>query len=137
MTAEEQKAKWPDEIRLEMIERSIGYSSPLSYHYGYYDGYQKAQLKLSESKKQGEWISDEEIAAKLLQGMGGGELIHRDEAEKAHCQYYFSKGSKWMRDKLIPNPPKELKSIEMINNYAKLLKEDIECIDKFLDEYDI
>jgi hypothetical protein len=35
-------ASWPDEVRLEMVEKSEFYSEPTIYQYGYYDGYQKA-----------------------------------------------------------------------------------------------
>lgn len=31
---------WPDNVRLQMIERSEFYSEPKIYQYGYYDGYQ-------------------------------------------------------------------------------------------------
>ena len=43
----EQKNNWPDEIRLEMVDRSKLYENPSVYQYGYYDGYQKALAQLS------------------------------------------------------------------------------------------
>ncbi len=33
--------RWPDEVRLKMIEKSEFYDNPTVYQYGYYDGYQK------------------------------------------------------------------------------------------------
>lgn len=37
-----QENHWPDEIRIEMVEKSELYSEPKVYQYGYYDGYHKA-----------------------------------------------------------------------------------------------
>lgn len=46
-TKEEIKNNWPDEVRLEMIDRSEFYNNPTVYQFGYYDGYQKALAQLS------------------------------------------------------------------------------------------
>jgi len=48
-----EKLNWPDNIRLEMIEKSDFYSDPKIYQYGYYDGYQrmlKSLRPISEEK---------------------------------------------------------------------------------------
>lgn len=45
--------------------------------------------------------------------------------------------AKEIYDFIRNNPAKELKSVELIENYAELLKEDIECVHLFLDDYDI
>jgi len=42
------KRKWPDNIRLEMIEKSEFYTEYKTYQYGYYDGWQKAQKQNSD-----------------------------------------------------------------------------------------
>lgn len=34
--------KWPEEVRLKMIERSKFFEDERVYEYGYYDGYQEA-----------------------------------------------------------------------------------------------
>ena len=38
-------SNWPENIRLNMIEKSEFYSEPKIYQYGYYDGYQKLNQK--------------------------------------------------------------------------------------------
>ena len=48
MKEKEQRTNWPDEIRLAMIEKSRFYGEDKIYHYGYYDGYQKAIQRLKE-----------------------------------------------------------------------------------------
>ena len=37
----EKAIKWPDNVRLEMIEKSNFYQEPKIYQYGYYDGFHK------------------------------------------------------------------------------------------------
>ena len=39
---------WPDEVRLNMIEKSEFYSEPQIYQYGFYDGFQNAQPQTQE-----------------------------------------------------------------------------------------
>lgn len=42
---------WPDEIRLEMIEKSEFFKSAKVYQYGYYDGYQRALIEYGITEK--------------------------------------------------------------------------------------
>jgi len=39
---------WPDSVRKLMIEKSEMYQNPSVYQFGYYDGFQKAHVLLSE-----------------------------------------------------------------------------------------
>lgn len=90
MTPIQEKAKWPDEIRLIMIEKSEFYQEPKIYQYGYYDGYMKAQ---------------EEIAAKdktiISLGMMHDDCVKEIERLKGLIELAFSEGynySKWPRE---------------------------------------
>jgi phosphoglycolate phosphatase-like HAD superfamily hydrolase len=38
--------RWPEEARLDMIEKSEWYENPKNYQYGYYDGYQRARAEM-------------------------------------------------------------------------------------------
>lgn len=38
--------RWPEEARLDMIEKSEWYENPQNYQYGYYDGYQRARAEM-------------------------------------------------------------------------------------------
>ncbi len=41
--------RWPDDVRLKMIEKSEFYNNPTVYQYGYYDGYQKRKEDISKA----------------------------------------------------------------------------------------
>lgn len=43
--------RWPEEARLDMIEKSEWYENPKVYQYGYYDGYQRAKAELEKGLK--------------------------------------------------------------------------------------
>lgn len=40
--------RWPDSVRLKMIEKSEFYGEPKVYQYGYYDGYQLQNEKIDK-----------------------------------------------------------------------------------------
>lgn len=41
--------RWPDSVRLKMIEKSEFYGEPTIYQYGYYDGYQLQNEKIDKA----------------------------------------------------------------------------------------
>ena len=43
--------RWPDSVRLKMIEKSEFYGEPKVYQYGYYDGYQLQNDKIDKAIK--------------------------------------------------------------------------------------
>ena len=43
--------RWPDSVRLKMIEKSEFYGEPTIYQYGYYDGYQLQNEKIDKAIK--------------------------------------------------------------------------------------
>jgi hypothetical protein len=43
--------RWPDSVRLKMIEKSEFYREPKVYQYGYYDGYQLQNEKIDKAIK--------------------------------------------------------------------------------------
>ena len=43
------KDRWPDQVRLDMIENSEWYESPSVYQYGFYDGYQRAKKETKQN----------------------------------------------------------------------------------------
>ena len=49
---------WPDEVRLKMIEKSEFYSEPQVYQYGFYDGFQCAQIQTQGLKEQNRELVD-------------------------------------------------------------------------------
>jgi hypothetical protein len=48
MENKEQNTRWPDSVRLKMIEKSKFYDRPDIYQYGYYDGYQNRNKQSSQ-----------------------------------------------------------------------------------------
>jgi len=43
--------RWPDSVRLKMIDKSEFYAEPKIYQYGYYDGYQLHIEKIDKAIK--------------------------------------------------------------------------------------
>ncbi len=43
--------RWPDYVRLKMIDKSEFYAEPKIYQYGYYDGYQLQNEKIDKAIK--------------------------------------------------------------------------------------
>lgn len=83
---ESKKMIWPDEARLEMIDKSEWYESPAIYQYGYYDGYQKAISELASKDAEIERLKkllDEVLKGRDIAADKFAAHIDRDVRERA------------------------------------------------------
>lgn len=70
MTTEEVKKRWPDSVRLKMIERSEFYENPSVYQYGFYDGYQMAFSVPDSLPKEGaEDVFNDKLIGKTIRDL--------------------------------------------------------------------
>lgn len=54
------KNRWPDAVRLKMIERSEFYTQPNIYQYGFYDGYQLSREELEAKDEEIQRLESEQ-----------------------------------------------------------------------------
>lgn len=90
------KNNWPDEVRLEMIEKSEFYQEPKIYQYGYYDGYQKA-LDRIPSPSLSENIASQHDQDHYKRGYDDGIVDGYAMARQEHL-YLESEEIKQLRD---------------------------------------
>lgn len=134
---EEILERWPEEVRIKMIEKSEFYLEPNIYQYGFYDGYQYLRENLSAKQleqqpaKEGEW----QLCPKCN---GNGVLpppyaIHGTGKLTITCD--VCNGHKVLQRPALSAPPSESKpSIEWVSLYKRKPDEDgvYFCRDKTL-----
>lgn len=118
---EKTKGNWPDEVRLEMIEKSEFYQHPQIYQYGYYDGYQKASqqtaaLQQRVKELEGEWVSVEErlpdigVRVFIFTDSGYkdvGYILHKEFYREADARRYNDLGYNITHWRPLPPAPGE------------------------------